>query len=506
MRSASKCVSEFNIRIPAAGAFAVRHRLLQLALCAALSLVGACADRSMAQLPAPLQTTAFLHVNLIPMADERVLRDQTVVIREGRIAEVGPSTRTEIPPGAVVVDGRGAYLMPGLADMHMHTHAGWLDGTWPVSPFALYLANGVTTIRSFGAAGPSPNQGLIWRDKIASGKLAGPRMLVGALLGREPVEDVRSFVERRAAEGYDFIKLYSFLTKRQFVRAVRTANTVGLRTVGHIPFAVGLDDALSSGLDEIAHVEELDFEFLEFDRSRQLHPLEWFKYLIKIGAERAARFEDADGLDLQRFNELNQREVAGVIDKLRRANTPVSTTLVVGETIVRKLLHRKEFLARPENRYLPADYWAGFKHGRERHLHLFKDQERFAQSKYELETMLLRELAKADVPVVLATDAGTGSMGIVPGFSIHDELRILTENGFTPYEAISAGTAVASRVAAQITGKDEFGTIESGKRADLLLARSNPLEDVANLEDPIGVMAAGRWYPRARLRAMIDVR
>ena len=120
--------------------------------------------------------------------------------------------------------------------------------------------------------------------------------------------------------------------------------------------------------------------------------------------------------------------------------------------------------------------------------------------------MLLRELHTAGVPVILATDAGTGQMGIVPGFSIHDELRILTENGFTPYEAISAGTAVASRVAAKITGADEFGTIEYGKRADLLLVRSNPLADVANLKDPIVVMAAGRWYSRAQLREMIDLR
>jgi hypothetical protein len=390
--------------------------------------------------------------------------------------------------------------------MHMHTHAGWLDRTWPVSPFALYLANGVTTVRHLGAGQPSIKKPLAWRDKIARGELAGPRMFVGARLGRGPINDARSFVERSAAEGYDFIKPYSFLTHQQFDQTVRIAKRVGMRTVGHIPFAVGLDGVLSGGMDEIAHIEELDFEFLDFHRTRRLRPGEWFKYLTELGAQHTAPFETADGLDIQRYTELNQGKIAGVIDRLRAANIPITTTLVVGETIVKKLLHRKEYLARPENRYLPAAYWARFKEGRERHLLIFKGHERFARSKYELETMLLRELGKAGVPVVLGTDAGTGAMGIVPGFSIHDELRILTENGFTPYQAILAATAVASKVAAGMTGKDEFGTIENGKRADLLLVRSNPLADLANLKDPIGVMAAGRWYPIARLQEMVALR
>jgi hypothetical protein len=452
------------------------------------------------------QIVAFTNVNLVPMTDDRVVAAQTVVICGETIIDVGQSSELPVPSNARIIDGQGAYLLPGLADMHMHSRADWLDGTWPVSPFDLYLVNGVTTIRDFGAAEPSPRQALIWRDKIIKGTLSGPRMLVGARLGIEPVTDVGRLVQLRAAEGYDFIKLYSFLSNQQFMQAVRTANKLGKRTVGHIPFAVGLDGVLSGGMDEIAHIEELDFELLEFDHARHLQPREWFKYLIEIGAQQTARFETADGFDLQRYNDFNPGRIAGVIDKLRSAEIPLSTTLIVGETIVRKLFHRQEFLARPENQYLPAYYWEGFNRGREKHLHLFKGYERFAQSKYKLETMLLRELHKAGVPVILATDAGTGQMGIVPGFSIHDELRILTENGFTPYEAISTGTAVASRTAAKITGEDEFGTIEYGKRADLLLVRNNPLADVANLADPIGVMAAGRWYPMTRLRGMIDFR
>ena len=97
-------------------------------------------------------------------------------------------------------------------------------------------------------------------------------------------------------------------------------------------------------------------------------------------------------------------------------------------------------------------------------------------------------------------------MGIVPGFSIHDELQILVENGFSPYEAIAAGTVNASKAIQAMTGADDFGTIEVGKRADLLLIEENPLDNVAKIKNLRGVMAAGRWYSKAKLQEMIALK
>ena len=96
-------------------------------------------------------------------------------------------------------------------------------------------------------------------------------------------------------------------------------------------------------------------------------------------------------------------------------------------------------------------------------------------------------------------------MGIVPGYSIHDELRILIENGFSPYEALSTGTVNAAIVVDRMNGDGDFGTIEVGNRADLILVRDNPLEDITTIKEPLGVMAAGRWYSSESLAELISM-
>ena len=145
-----------------------------------------------------------------------------------------------------------------------------------------------------------------------------------------------------------------------------------------------------------------------------------------------------------------------------------------------------------------------FRQGKEKHQRQFRGHEDLPSFKYAMERLLLTALKQAGIPLLLATDAGSGRMGIVPGFSIHDELRILIENGFTPYEAIATGTTNAATIVAAMTGEDGFGAIEVGKRADLLLVSGNPLEDVAHIQDILGVIAAGRWYGKTELQRMIS--
>ncbi len=483
----------------------MNKKLLLITLLSLLAILSCSKYRS--AFPPPVQKSediiVFENVNLVPMTDDKIVKNQTVLVKGSRIIKIGPSKTIAVPENSKHIDGTGAFLMPGLADMHMHTRADWNEwfSDWPVSPFHLYLANGVTTIRCFNPHGDTFGYVLRWREKINSGQLIGPTIYTSGPTIYGPVNNPKKIVLEQKALGFDFIKLYSFLSREEFHEAMITAKQEDMYTAGHIPFQVGLEGILSEGMDEIAHIEELSFELVDFDRNKGLTGREWMPYVIKTAYQ---QFKPYLGLNMEELDERFGDLVPSVATKVHYANVPVSTTLFLDEVIVEKLYEPKKFLSKPENKYLPRKYLAAFRQGREKHQMQFRGGEDFAPFKRTIDRILLKYLKEAEVLFVLGTDAGTGWMGLVPGFSIHDELRILTENGFTPYEAIKTGTVNAAMVVEAMNGNGDFGTIEIGKKADLILVEDNPLEDVANIKNILGVMASGRWYNKTMLQKFID--
>jgi imidazolonepropionase-like amidohydrolase len=451
----------------------------------------------------PQEVVAFTHVHLVPMTGEKVVQDQTVLIEGETIVAIGDSDAWPIPDGARVIDGQGAYLMPGLADMHMHTRQDWEDrAVWPVHPLHLYLANGVTTIRDFAPQGSPLTYALHWRDEIRAGTRHGPTIYAsGELLYASPLGDARGIVRKNHDLGFDFLKLYSYLSPADYHEAMVTAKELGMYTSGHIPYAVGLEGALAEGMDEVAHIEELLFQFIDFDRTRDLTPEEWLSYVVETALHQWDLSSDTDPAD---FEAENRMTLVRITEQLRSADVPVCTTLVIDDVIQWKLFHPEAFLGRSENQYLPPAYLERFQDGREKHQVQFRGMEDLAAFKYTIDCCLLVGLRQAGILLLLGTDSGTGGMGIVPGYSIHDELRILVENGFSPYEAIATGTVNAAAVAERMTGDGKFGTIEEGNRADLILVQDNPLNDITTIKRPLGVMAAGRWYSQETLAGMIE--
>ncbi|MGB2897269.1 MAG: amidohydrolase family protein [Anaerolineales bacterium] len=448
-----------------------------------------------------LKITAFTQVNVVPMTSGIVLENQTVLIEGSRIAAIGPADEVSIPTGAAIIDGEGAYLLPGLADMHIHTRQDWDTDAWPVSPLALYLANGVTTIRDFGPSGEDLTYALEWREQIEAGTRIGPAIYTsGRILFVSPLGNPRGLVQENHNLGFDFLKLYSYLSREDFHEALTTAEELGMYSAGHVPYAVGLERALAEGMNEIAHIEELLPEFIDFDRNMQLSPDDWLGYLIQSAME---QFDLVSGFNETDFAHQHAGTIHQIVDQLSASGTPIDTTMVVDDVIQQKVFKLDSFLARPESDYLPAAYLDLLRSGKEKHQLQFSGIKNLAVYKYEIDLWLLRELHQAGIQLLLGTDSGTGGMGIVPGFSIHDELRILVENGFSPYEAIATGTVNAAEVIESMVGDGNFGTVEVGNRADLLLVRRNPLKDIAALRDLLGVMAAGKWFSEGEIDRMM---
>jgi len=434
---------------------------------------------------------AFKDINLVPMTGKKIVPNQTVLVKGDRIHRIGTSDDIQIPEKAKVINGNGAYLMPGLADMHVH-----LTGEWPLSQLDLYLANGVTTVRDLDGR----DFMLQWQNEIRAGQRSGPTIYASGPIIRGFENNAIELVSKQKS-GYDCVKLYAYFSKKDFRQALKRAGAESRYSVGHIPFAAGLDEAIAGGLDEIAHVEELVWELIDFDRNKALNGEEWFAYLKQVFYQ---QYKPLFHLGLEEIQKQYLAKTINTVKKLEGTSMRVNTTLFLDEVIIQKLFEPDKFLKLPTSAYLPQRYINSFLQGTEKHQMLFKGGEDLAPIKYAIDKMLLIQLHKAGIPLTLGTDAGTGAMGVVPGFSVHEELRVLTENGFSPYEAIRTATVNASGVVVAMTGKDDFGTIENGKRADFILLENNPLDDVANLKHRLGVMTAGRWFDKKDIEKMID--
>lgn len=382
---------------------------------------------------------AFVDVNVVTMEDERVLPRRTVLVRDGRIDRVGPADSVAVPDGAPRIPGGGAYLMPGLADMHAH----------PVDPLLhpLYLSHGVTTVQYLNAF-----------DDVRGWSAAGPGPRVEACAG--PVSGVRTADEayRRvaalAAEGWDCIKIYDDVAAAAYGPLVDAARTRGMRALGHIPRNLGWRDMLAARPGAVAHAEEFLYS--------------------PIGS---------------------QAELDSIVEGMRAGGIALITTLTNYDLIARQRVDLDGLLA-ADLRHVPAverRVWAA---GRNRYLRVstpVPTQRRLLG----FQRSLVRRMAAAGVPVLLGTDAGNNF--VLAGASVHDELAQLVGAGLTPYQALRAATVAP---AAFLAREGAPGTVTAGARADLLLVLGNPLEDVANAGLVAGVMADGRWLPADSLRAL----
>jgi imidazolonepropionase-like amidohydrolase len=379
---------------------------------------------------------------------------------------------TAIPADVVRIDARGKFLMPGLAEMHGHVPA--QPGPFADATMFLFVANGITTVR--GMQG-SPFH-LTLRDAIARGDLlaptfhaAGPQ--IDARRASTPAAAVQVVTEQKQA-GYDLLKIQEGVSREAYDSVVATARRLGMPFGGHVPDDVGLWHAIESRQGTIDHLDN----FME----------------AVDAAEFPARHLPATGVGGSMTE--RDRRIAGAAAAVRVAGIAVVPTQALWQ-----MLYIPEdsvtLSRRPELRYMPpatlAQWYRTIRSGGR----LATDADRAAW--IDTRTKILRAVSDAGVRILLGTDAP--QLFSVPGFSIHREMESMAKAGMTPYRILESGTR---NIAEHFGTLAHAGTIEVGKRADLILLDANPLASVANVQRRAGVMVRGLWIPESEIQRRLE--
>ena len=384
--------------------------------------------------------TAFVNVTVIPMTGDTVLSDHTVVVSGKTICAVGPSDSTPVPEGAKVIEGTDRFLIPGLADMHVHLNF--------ETDLIMYLANGVTTIRSMWGF----PWGLELQPRIDSGEIPGPELFTtGPIMDGDPPvwsgsevlttpEEAIDSVKTQIAAGYQFMKVYNRLTPEVYNAIVTTASQHDVPVVGHVPDAVGLENVLQAGQHTIEHLTGYDF----YSTDNTLEQL-----TAQVGTWNCPTLVVFD--KYAQVDQLQEQGVEGV-----------------------EYVHPQTLA-----------YWKAA-----------SSWEPVPLAKLQEKVALLHQL---EAPLIAGTDATNPY--VVPGFSLHEELQLLADSGLTNLEVLETAT----KNAAICLGTDHrAGTIEVGMDATLVLLDADPLEDIAATRSIAGVMAGGQWWSASQLQIKLD--
>jgi imidazolonepropionase-like amidohydrolase len=426
-------------------------------LCCVIALVTAVS----AATPA---TIAFVDVTVIPMDTERTLARQTVIVKGDRIAEIGATGSVDIPADAQRINGSGKVLIPGLAEMHGHNPPVGSPPELFENVFFLFVANGVTTVRSMLGF---PGQ-LEWREKARRGEIVAPNLYLAgpSFTGNGPTATTtpRQAIDRvraQKAEGWDLLKVHPGLKLEVYDAMAATAKEVGIEFSGHIPADVGLVRAIERGQRTVDHLDG---------------------YIEHLGAKDAP---------------VDRAKLAEIVRTTREAGTWVVPTMVLWETIL-GAAKAEELAAFPELKYMPRQMVESWKTGYSRRVGSPSFNAAQTRQIAENRKVVLKALADGGVNILFGTDAP--QQYSVPGFSIHRELRAMKAAGLSNFAILQSAT---KNVGEYYKARDSFGTVAVGQRADLVLLNGNPLSDLGNVAKRAGVMVRGRWLPESEIQAQL---
>jgi imidazolonepropionase-like amidohydrolase len=408
-------------------------------------------------------TLAIVGGTLIDGTGAAPVQDAAVVIRNGRIIAAGPRAKVKIPKNANVVDAKGKTILPGLWDMHAHFEQ--------VEWGPIYLAAGVTTVRDCGNEFEFITA---VRDAVAQGRGLGPRLLLAGvvdgtgplMLGVERVdtpEQARMWVDRYHAAGFQQMKIYSSVKLEEVKAIADEAHHLGMTVTGHVPEGLNAYQVIEAGQDQINHIDYI---------------ANIMKAPLPEGSTRLDRYKATADIDL------NSAEAQKALAFLKAHHTVVDPTMALMEFFTATT-------AKP-----PASFEPGVVKVAPELAEQLTDvgppteRSQIGEKVFEKEIAIVGALHRAGIPVVAGTDQ------TVPGYSLHREMEIYVQAGFTLMEAIQAATIVPARV---MGVEKELGTVEKGKRGDLILVNGNPLEDIRKARNVEYVITNGTMYRTAEL-------
>ncbi|ANH80492.1 hypothetical protein A8C56_05355 [Niabella ginsenosidivorans] len=380
------------------------------------------------------------HITVVDVKKGGLIKNVSVSIRGNRIEHMG--NNIEIPYSATIIEARNKYLIPGLWDMHVHLSYYGKDA------LAMLAANGITGVRDMGGNLTQIDE---WRDEIAAGKLAGPRIKragpfidgpkkmspLRASFTRIPASEnaARQLVDSLKTAGVDFIKVHSRLSRAIFFAVSDEARRQHIPVVVHLPKAVSPEDAVRAGVRSIEHTESLlgSVIYEEQDTVRTRQTISALKKLYGTYGKKLAASIAAH--------------------KIFYDPTLISLYRVHGTGYEKMLAPR----------LLP----------------------------------LITQLHQAKVKLLTGSDFAGKDAGIRPGYDLHDELVLFTQAGLTPLEALQAATVNAAEC---LYMTDSLGTVEEGKIADLVLLNADPLKNIHNSRDIFAAVLNGHYWPAEALK------
>jgi imidazolonepropionase-like amidohydrolase len=441
---------------------------------------------SLAALPLSAQTVTIANATVIDVSDGTLRPGTTVVIEGNRIVRVGAASTSRRPKGQMI-DATGLYLIPGLWDMHVHAYFDWPKTFGDDYVLPLFIANGITGVRDVGSDLESV---LKARDEVAAHRLLGPRMVVSGPMLDGPTaqykasirvtsaEDGRKAVDSLKSRGLDFIKIQSGMPREAYFAAATEAKRLGIDFEGHVPDAIRASEAISAGQRTFEHLIGI-FEASTPDETSFLSR-KW-----GAGGDTATNKSLAallNGFDPDRESELTRLLV--------RHQVWQCPTLFWerGQWLVDAVDYQKD----PDLALTPRS-WIDKKYpAMQKAILQSLDTDSLAVRRrfvaHELE--IVHRLHAAGVPFLAGTDTPAG-VDVTPGISLHLELQRFVAAGFTPLEALQTATLNPAKFYGR---ENDFGSVQAGRIADLVLLRTNPLDDIRNTRAIVGVIADGRYF------------